>query len=79
MSNQEKKGGNLIAIATMFALYGMVGFVTFMAAPVGAIWKEQPGIAGSPSGSGSGLTRPMTRRTGNVMPTACWRSIGSMA
>ena len=47
MSNQEKKGGNLIAIATMFALYGMVGFVTFMAAPVGAIWKEQPGIAGS--------------------------------
>jgi len=47
MSTQEKKGGNLIAIATMFALYGMVGFVTFMAAPVGAIWKEQPGIAGS--------------------------------
>lgn len=47
MSNSEKKSGSFIAIATMFALYGMVGFVTFMAAPVGAIWKEQPGIAGS--------------------------------
>ena len=47
MSDQTKKSGSLIGILTMFALYGMVGFVTFMAAPVGAIWKEQPGIAGS--------------------------------
>lgn len=47
MATQEKKGGNLIAIAAMFALYGMCGFVTFLAAPAGDIWKYQPGLAGS--------------------------------
>ena len=47
MSSQEKKGGNLIGILTMFALYGMCGFVTFLAAPAGDIWKYQPGLAGS--------------------------------
>ena len=35
MSSPEKKGGNLIGILTMFALYGMCGFVTFLAAPAG--------------------------------------------
>ena len=47
MSSPEKKGGNLIGILTMFALYGMCGFVTFLAAPAGDIWKYQPGLAGS--------------------------------
>lgn len=47
MSNQENKGGNLLAIFVMFALYGMCGFVTFLAAPAGDIWKYQPGLAGS--------------------------------
>ena len=44
MDNQENRGGNLIAIVTMFALYGMVGFVTNLAAPVGKVWMRQPGI-----------------------------------
>ncbi len=43
MSNEEnagsKKGGQLVAIITMFALYAMVGFVTFLAAPAGDVWK----------------------------------------
>ncbi len=47
MSTQEQKGSNLIAILTMFALYGMCGFVTFLAAPAGDIWKYQRGLAGS--------------------------------
>ena len=46
MSN-EKKGGSLIAIITMFALYGLCGFMTYLAAPAGRIWGEAPGIAGS--------------------------------
>ena len=46
MSESQKKG-NLIAIVTMFALYGMVGFVTNLAAPLGDVWKAQPGINGS--------------------------------
>ena len=36
-----------IAIATMFALYGLVAFVTTLAAPLAAVWKAQPEIAGS--------------------------------
>ena len=39
MSEENKKKGNLIAILTMFALYAMVGFVTFLAAPAGDVWK----------------------------------------
>lgn len=45
METQNKQGGNLIAIITMFALYGMVGFVTNLAAPVGKVWMRQPGIS----------------------------------
>lgn len=47
MATQEKKGGNLIAIATMFALYALVGFVTYLAAPAGKIWESAPGITGT--------------------------------
>lgn len=47
MDTQEKKSGNFIAIATMFALYAMCGFVTYLAAPAGRIWEGTPGIAGS--------------------------------
>lgn len=35
------------AIATMFALYGLVAFVTTLAAPLATVWKAQPQIAGS--------------------------------
>ena len=31
----------------MFALYGLVAFVTTLAAPLAAVWKAQPEIAGS--------------------------------
>lgn len=36
-----------IAIGTMFALYGIVAFVTTLAAPLANIWKLQPVVAGS--------------------------------
>ena len=36
-----------IAIATMFALYGLVAFVTTLAAPLATVWKARPEIAGS--------------------------------
>jgi len=43
----EKKSRNVVAIITMIFLFGMVGFVTNLAAPVANIWKNQPGINGS--------------------------------
>ena len=47
MEQTNKKSGGMIAIVTMFALYAMCGFVTYLAAPAGAVWQEQPGINGS--------------------------------
>ena len=49
MEQQQKtgKGGGLVAIVTMFALYAMCGFMTYLAAPAGKIWEGSPGIAGS--------------------------------
>ena len=44
----NKKGsGNIIAVLTMIFLFGMISFVTNLAAPIGNIWKMQPQIAGS--------------------------------
>ena len=37
---------NLAAIA-MFVLYGLLALVTHLSAPIGAVWKVQPGIDGS--------------------------------
>src|SRR5574344_376815 len=45
--SQEKQNGNIIAIITMIFLFGMISFVTNLAAPIGVIWKQQPGIEGS--------------------------------
>ena len=43
-----KKGdSNIIAVITMIFLFGMISFVTNLAAPIGNIWKMQPGIEGS--------------------------------
>ncbi len=42
-----RKNGNLVAIVTMIFLFGMISFVTNLAAPIGVIWKQQPGIDGS--------------------------------
>ena len=41
METQEQKGGNLAAIATMFALFFMIAFVTNFASPMGVIAKNQ--------------------------------------
>ena len=43
----SKKNGNIVAIITMIFLFGMISFVTNLAAPIGNIWKMQPGIDGS--------------------------------
>ena len=42
-----RKNGKLVAIITMIFLFGMISFVTNLAAPIGVIWKQQPGIDGS--------------------------------
>ena len=41
MENQENRGGNVAAIATMFALFFMIAFVTNFATPMGVIAKNQ--------------------------------------
>lgn len=41
MQDNGKKGGNVFAIATMFALFFMIAFVTNFASPMGAIAKNQ--------------------------------------
>ena len=38
---QEKKNGKIIAIITMFFLFGMISFVTNLAAPMGIVLKNQ--------------------------------------
>ena len=43
----KKSESNVIAIITMIFLFGMISFVTNLAAPIGNIWKMQPGIEGS--------------------------------
>ena len=43
----NNKRTNWVAVLTMIFLFGMVAFVTNLAAPIGVIWKNQPGIDGS--------------------------------
>ncbi len=43
--NQNKT--NWVAVFTMMFLFGMISFVTNLAAPMGVIWKQAPGIEGS--------------------------------
>ena len=42
---QEKKNGNIIAIITMIFLFGMISFVTKLAAPMGIVLKNQFDVA----------------------------------
>jgi len=44
---KTKENGSIIAVITMIFLFGMISFVTNLAAPIGNIWKMQPGIEGS--------------------------------
>lgn len=43
----NKNKTNWVAILTMMFLFGMISFVTNLAAPIGTIWKQVPGIDGS--------------------------------
>ena len=43
----NKNSSNVVAIITMMFLFGMISFVTNLAAPIGVIWKQAPGIEGS--------------------------------
>ncbi|MCF0177580.1 MAG: MFS transporter [Bacteroidales bacterium] len=45
--NKAKQKSNVVAIITMMFLYAMIAFVTNLAAPIGNVWKAQPGIDGS--------------------------------
>ncbi len=47
MSDNQQKSVNLVAVITMMFIYGMISFVTNLAAPMGNVWKYQPGIDGS--------------------------------
>ena len=47
MSTQEQKGTNWVAVITMMFIYGMISFVTNLAAPMGKVWLLQKGIDGS--------------------------------
>ncbi|MDF9831378.1 MFS transporter [Parabacteroides sp. PF5-6] len=47
MTQQKQQNGSIIAIITMMFLFAMISFVTNLAAPIGVIWKNQPGIEGS--------------------------------
>lgn len=44
---KTNNNGRAIAIVACIFLYGMISFVTNLAAPIGVIWKSQPAIGGS--------------------------------
>ncbi len=43
----NKNSINWVAVLTMMFLFGMIAFVTNLAAPIGVIWKQAPGVEGS--------------------------------
>ena len=47
MASKEKAGTNWVAVITMMFIYGMISFVTNLAAPMGKVWLLQKGIDGS--------------------------------
>ena len=53
MESQGKQGGNVAAIATMFALFFMIAFVTNFAGSMGVIVKNQFGASNTASQLGS--------------------------
>ena len=53
MANETKQGGNVAAIATMFALFFMIAFVTNFAGSMGVIVKNQFGASNAASQLGS--------------------------
>ena len=53
MSSQNRQCGNIAAIATMFALFFMIAFVTNFAGSMGVIVKNQFGASNTASQLGS--------------------------
>lgn len=49
MAQEQKKGGSMVAIITMFFLFAMIAFVTNMAAPVGNIWTMDDAVGNNPA------------------------------
>jgi len=47
MVAQKKQSGNLVAIVMMILLFGMISFVTNLAAPMGVVLKNQFGVSSS--------------------------------
>ena len=47
MTTTTKQKASFVPILVMIFLFGMIAFVTNLAAPIGNIWKMQPQIAGS--------------------------------
>ena len=47
MGCQDQKSTNWVAVITMMFIYGMISFVTNLAAPMGKVWLLQKGIDGS--------------------------------
>jgi len=45
MNTQNRKNGNVVAIIMMILLFGMISFVTNLAAPMGNVLKEQFGVS----------------------------------
>ena len=43
--SQQKQGGNIVAIIMMIFLFGMIAFVTNLAAPMGVVLKNQFGVS----------------------------------
>jgi len=47
MNDTQQKSTNWVAVITMMFIYGMISFVTNLAAPMGKVWLLQKGIDGS--------------------------------
>ena len=47
MTTTTKQKSSFVPVLVMIFLFGMISFVTNLAAPIGNIWKMQPQIAGS--------------------------------
>jgi len=47
MNDNQQKSTNWVAVITMMFIYGMISFVTNLAAPMGKVWLLQKGIDGS--------------------------------
>jgi len=45
MTNQKQQSGNVVAIVMMILLFGMISFVTNLAAPMGVVLKDQFGVS----------------------------------